>query len=143
MQSTPTETKTVFVVDDDIDVLDQLVLALKPEGYRVLRAQSAAEAEEMILTTRPDLVIVDLMMEEKDSGLVLCNSFKRLYSELPVIIVSNITPTTGMDLSPRSPEERSWVKADLILNKPVVPEHLRGEVRRLINRGQSAQSAHA
>ena len=144
MQSTPTTTKTIFVVDDDIDVLEQLVLALKPDGYRVLQAQSASEAEDMILATRPDLAIVDLMLEEKDSGLVLCNSIKRIYGDLPVIIISNITPTTGMDLAPRTPEERSWIKADLVLNKPVVPEHLRGEVRRLMNRGQvQPASAHA
>jgi two-component system OmpR family response regulator len=142
VQANPGANKTIFVVDDDIDVLEQITMALKVDGYTVLPANSQSEAEDLMLSTRPDLAIVDLMMEEKDSGLVLCNSLKRLYNALPVIIVSNMTPTTGMDLSPRSPEERSWVKADLLMNKPVVPERLRAEVRRLINQGHHAAAAH-
>jgi CheY-like chemotaxis protein len=142
VQANPGANKTIFVVDDDLDVLEQITQALKVDGYTVLPANSQAEAEDLMLSTRPDLAIVDLMMEEKDSGLVLCNSLKRLYDALPVIIVSNMTPTTGMDLSPRSPEERSWVKADLLMNKPVVPERLRAEVRRLIHQGHHTAAAH-
>lgn len=142
VQANPDTNKTIFVVDDDIDVLEQITMALKVDGYTVMPAHSQAEAEDMMLSTRPDLAIVDMMMEDKDSGLVLCNSLKRLYNALPVIIVSNMTPTTGMDLSPRSPEERSWVKADLLMSKPVVPERLRAEVRRLINQGHHAAATH-
>ena len=138
----PGANKTIFVVDDDIDILEQITLALKVDGYTVMPAHSQAEAEDMMLSTRPDLAIVDMMMEDKDSGLVLCNSLKRLYNALPVIIVSNMTPTTGMDLSPRSPEERSWVKADLLMSKPVIPERLRAVVRRLINQGHHAAATH-
>jgi CheY-like chemotaxis protein len=126
------EAKTVLVVDDDPDILEQYDLLLKAEGHAVVQAGSVAEAEESILTTRPDLAILDLMMDEQDAGFVLCNHLKRLYANLPVIIVSNVTPTTGLDFRPRNPEERSWVRADVMLNKPIVPERLRSEVRRLL-----------
>ena len=126
------EAKTVLVVDDDPDILEQYDLLLKAEGHAVVQAGSVAEAEESILTVRPDLAILDLMMDEQDAGFVLCNHLKRLYANLPVIIVSNVTPTTGLDFRPRNPEERSWVRADVMLNKPIVPERLRSEVRRLL-----------
>ncbi len=126
------EAKTVLVVDDDLDILEQYAMLLKADGFKVVQAASMAEAEETILTVRPDLAILDLMMDEKDAGFVLCNQLKRLYADLPVIIVSNVTPVTGLDFRPRNAEETSWVRADVMLNKPIVAERLRAEIRRLL-----------
>jgi DNA-binding response OmpR family regulator len=126
------EAKTVLVVDDDLDILEQYAMLLKTDGFKVVQAASMAEAEETILTVRPDLAILDLMMDEKDAGFVLCNQLKRLYADLPVIIVSNVTPVTGLDFRPRNAEETSWVRADVMLNKPIVAERLRAEIRRLL-----------
>lgn len=126
------EEKTLLVVDDDLDILEQYAMMLKADGYKVVQAASMAEAEETILSVRPDLAILDLMMDEKDAGFVLCNQLKRLYADLPVIIVSNVTPATGLDFRPRNAEEGSWVQADVMLNKPIVSERLRAEIRRLL-----------
>ena len=127
------EAKTVLIVDDDLDILEQYTMILKAEGHNIVQAGSLAEAEETILTVRPDLAILDLMMDEKDAGFVLCNQLKRLYANLPVIIVSNVTPITGIDFRPRNAEEHSWVRADVMLNKPIVAERLRAEIRRLLD----------
>ncbi len=126
------EAKTILIVDDDVDILEQYALMLKADGHKVVQAASLAEAEETILSVRPDLAILDLMMDEKDAGFVLCNQLKRLYADLPVIIVSNVTPITGLDFRPRNQEERSWVRADVMLAKPVLAEKLRAEVSRLL-----------
>jgi CheY-like chemotaxis protein len=137
------EAKTILIVDDDIDILEQYTLMLKADGHKVVQASSLAEAEETILAVRPDLAILDLMMDEKDAGFVLCNQLKRLYADLPVIIVSNVTPITGLDFRPRNPEERSWVRADAMLAKPVLAEKLRGEISRLLRlETNSAAAAH-
>jgi DNA-binding response OmpR family regulator len=136
------EAKTVLVVDDDLDILEQYAMLLKADGYQVVQAASMAEAEETILTVRPDLAILDLMMDEKDAGFVLCTQLKRLYADLPVIIVSNVTPVTGLDFRPRNAEEGSWVRADVMLNKPLVAERLRAEIRRLLAEPAPA-AAHA
>jgi DNA-binding response OmpR family regulator len=136
------EAKTILVVDDDLDILDQYAILLKADGFNVVQANSVAEAEETILSVRPDLAILDLMMEDKDAGFVLCNQIKRLYKDLPVIIVSNVTPVTGLDFRPRNQEEQSWVRADAMLSKPVVAERLRTEMRRLLGQGQGAAASH-
>jgi CheY-like chemotaxis protein len=137
------EAKTILIVDDDLDILEQYSLMLKSDGYEVVQASSMAEAEEIILTVRPDVAILDLIMEEKDAGFVLCNQLKHLYANLPVIIVSNVTPITGLDFRPRNQEEHSWVRADAMLSKPVMAERLRSEIRRLLNQGHaSAATAH-
>jgi len=135
------EAKTVLIVDDDLDILEQYTMILKAEGHNIVQAGSLAEAEETILTVRPDLAILDLMMDEKDAGFVLCNQLKRLYANLPVIIVSNVTPITGIDFRPRNAEEHSWVRADVMLNKPIVAERLRSEIRRLLDQAPASEVA--
>ncbi len=133
-----TDQPTILVADDDPDLLDQISLALAPEGYRLLRAESQEEAEEVLLRSRPELAILDLMMEEMDSGFVLCHRIKQIYPGTPVILLSAVTATTGLDFRPSSAEERAWVKADLVLHKPVVPDRLRADVRRLLEQAKSA-----
>jgi CheY-like chemotaxis protein len=71
-------------------------------------------------------------MENMDSGFVLCHHVKRLFPETPVILLTAVKATTGLDFSPQSDEAASWVKADVLMDKPVRPEQLRQEVRRLL-----------
>ncbi len=127
-----TMTKKILVVDDDIDQLDHVSLILKTEGYDVIRAQGQKEGEEALLTAIPDLAILDLMMENLDSGFVLCHQIKKLHPDTPVIILTAVKSATGVDFSPKSSGAASWIKADILLDKPVRPEQLRNEVKRLM-----------
>lgn len=124
--------KKLLLVDDDLDILEQLSLALGGEGYEVVTAQGRKEGEEILMLGRPDLAIIDLMMEEMDSGFVLCHEMKKLYPDMPVIILTAVTAATGLDFHARSDEARSWVKADALLDKPVRFEQLKEEVQRLL-----------
>ncbi len=139
--------KTVLIVDDDPDIIEQLTLTLGAEGYEVVAAESEDQAEEALLTARPDLAILDLMMEHMDSGFVLCHHLKKLYPETPVILLTAVTATTGMSFNAQEPDARSWVKVDKVLDKPVRPEQLRAEVRRLLRSesgpGMEAEHRHA
>ena len=127
------EHKNVLVVDDDIDLLEQVAFVLAAEGYHVIKAQGQKEGEEALLATIPDLAVLDLMMENMDSGFVLCHHVKRLFPETPVILLTAVKANTGLDFNPGSDEAASWVKADLVMDKPVRPEQLKREVKRLLN----------
>lgn len=124
--------KKILVVDDDIDMLDQVATILSSEGYEVVTADGHAQAEEMLLTVKPDLAILDLMMEQMDSGFVLCHQVKRMYPGTPVILLTAVTATTGLDFQAKTDEERSWIKADALVDKPARAEQLRTEVKRLL-----------
>ena len=126
------EKKKILIVDDDIDMLEQVALILKAEGYQVIQAQGQKEGEEALLTTIPDLAVLDLMMENMDSGFVLCHQIKHLYPDTPVILLTAVRSETGVDFSPKSKAAASWIKADMLLDKPIRPEQLRVEVRRLM-----------
>lgn len=124
--------KKILVVDDDIDLLDHISMILKGDGYDVIQAQGQEEGEAVIRSETPDLAILDLMMENMDSGFVLCHQIKRLHPKMPVILLTAVKSATGVDFSPKSSDASSWIKADLLLDKPVRPEQLRNEVKRLI-----------
>jgi DNA-binding response OmpR family regulator len=124
--------KKVLVVDDDPDIRDQVELVLKTNGYEVLTADSAANAEESLTSTQPDLVILDLMMEQMDSGFVLCHQTKKLYPDMPIIMLTAVSSSTGLGFDVKNPEAKSWIKADCILDKPIRAEELLNSVRKLL-----------
>lgn len=125
--------RTILVVDDSEDFRTQMQWALEAEGFRVVTADSQAAAEELLERgTSPDLAILDLMMEHMDSGFVLGHHIKKRLPGVPVILVTAVAAETGMEFDTIAPEEKSWLSADAILDKPVRPEQLRREVRRLL-----------
>ena len=127
-----TTKKNVLVVDDDTDILEQVALTMKAEGYNVATAGGQEEAEETLLQFIPDLAIIDLMMEHMDSGFALCHHIKKLYPEVPVILLTAVTAATGLDFSTRQEGSSSWMQADILLDKPARPEQLRAEAKRLM-----------
>lgn len=135
------KTQTIFLVDDDVDITDQLTLLLQGEGYNIMVAGGQEEAEQMLMTTRPDLAIVDLIMEQQDSGFILCHEIKKLYPGTPVILLTSVKAATGISFATSSPEQQSWVKADRLLDKPVRAEQIKNEVRRLLSQATVAEAA--
>jgi CheY-like chemotaxis protein len=125
--------KKILVVDDDPDILEQISAILAAAGYDIVQAAGRASAEEVLLRTKPDLAIVDLMMEEKDAGFVLSYELKKLYPNTPVIMLTAVLGTTGLSFAGRSSEAQSWTKVDRLLDKPVRPEQLKSEVLRLLS----------
>ncbi|MFA7692812.1 MAG: response regulator [Candidatus Hydrogenedentes bacterium] len=127
------ETKgTILLVDDDADFLFQLQAQFAAEGYEVLTAGSGKEAIGVLAQTRPDLCIVDLMMEKADMGFTLCYKIKKKDPTIPVIMVTSVTHETGIDFDAATLEERCWIKADALLDKPVRFEQLQREIARLL-----------
>ena len=124
--------KRILVVDDDMDLLEQMTAVLTAEGYDVVASEGRAAAEEALLKTKPDLAILDLMMEEKDSGFVLSHAIKKLYPDTPVILLTAVAGATGLSFATRQSEAQSWMQVDKIMDKPVRPEQLKAEVHRML-----------
>jgi two-component system OmpR family response regulator len=131
----------ILLVDDDEDFLFQHKVQLEHAGYRVTTAGTRAEAEATAAEVRPDLAILDLMMEQHDDGFVLSHHLKRLLPGLPVILVTAVTAETGISFTPTSGAERAWVGADAMLAKPIRFEQLKREVERLLRDRDKGQRA--
>jgi DNA-binding response OmpR family regulator len=124
--------KTILIVDDDMDYLLQTRMKVEQFGFKVITAESQKEAEKILEVTHPDLAIFDLMMENDDSGFILCYKLKRKYPEVPIIIATGVTAETGMSFDITGDDERKWIKADLFLDKGIRADQLLREINRLL-----------
>lgn len=124
--------KTILIVDDDMDYLFQMKIKIEQFGFDTITADGQKEAETIIETTRPDLAILDLMMESDDSGFILAYKIKRKYPDVPVIIATAVTAETGMSFDINSDENKEWIKADLFLDKGIRTDQLQKEINKLL-----------
>ncbi|MFN2394456.1 MAG: response regulator [Bacteroidales bacterium] len=126
------EKKKILLVDDDPDYLFQLTIALEDMGFEVIAAQTQQEAENIVDKMKPDLAILDLMMENQDTGFILCHLIKNKYPDVPIIIASAVTAETGLLFDVESEEDRQWIKADLFLDKGIRNDQLQKEINKLL-----------
>ena len=89
-------------------------------------AESGEEGYNTFITEKPNACVVDLIMEQHDSGFILCHRIKRteLGKQIPVFMLTSATYETGFKFSSATEEEKEWIKCDGLLNKPVVIEEL-------------------
>lgn len=126
------EKKIILIVDDDFDYLFQQKMHIESWGYHVITADNQAKAEEILENTKPDLAILDLMMEKDDSGFILSYKLKNKYPNVPVIISTAVSAETGISFGLGSEEEQNWIKADQYLEKGIRPEQMKMEIEKLI-----------
>lgn len=124
--------QTVLVVDDDLDYLTVMQAQLQAAGYQVQTFDNVSAAETWLGDHTPDLVIVDLMMDNHDDGVTLCHTIKRSHPDLPIIMVTAVTSATGIEFDAPGGATASWIKADALLAKPVRFEQLQRELTRLL-----------
>jgi two-component system, OmpR family, response regulator VicR len=78
--------KKILVVDDEKPISDIVKFNLTKEGYEVLTAFDGEEALEIFAAEQPDLILLDLMLPQKD-GLEVAREIRKS-SEVPIIMVS-------------------------------------------------------
>ncbi len=122
----------VLLVDDDDDFLFQQRLQLERAGFEVMASQGRRQAQEMLAGRRPDIAVVDVMMEHPDAGFVLCHYIRKKDASIPLILVTSVNSETGFDFDVNSPEDREWIHADALLAKPIRFEQLHREIDRLL-----------
>ena len=86
----------ILCLDDDPDILSFLQIVLEKEGYTFVGAGSAEEGLRTYKEVRPDVVIVDLMMEEVDAGTGFVKDIQLLGNEAPVFMLSSVGDNLSM-----------------------------------------------
>jgi CheY-like chemotaxis protein len=123
-----TGAKTILIIDDDEDYVASVRAMLESDGFTVLEASSGKAGLEKLVEHRPDLVVLDVMMETTTEGYGVSEAIKyderyQAYSAIPVIMVSSIQESPD-ELFPRAPEV-DMIRPDRYLTKPLdVPRFL-------------------
>ncbi len=121
----------ILIVDDDPDIIEAGKLVLEREGYEVEGASNRAEGLASIEAATPDLLILDVMMEEPDDGLNMARELRKKGHTLPIIMLTSVNAAMGLNID----KDEEMVPVDEFQSKPVEPATLIAKVKGLLERG--------
>ncbi len=119
---------TVLVVDDEEDIRSILKYTLEKEGYKVIEASSGNEGLEKLNSSRPDIVILDVMMPDMD-GIEVCEQIRRSPNNDDIIIC--MLTARNEDYSQIAGLESG---ADDYVSKPIKPKVFVSKIKALLRR---------
>jgi two-component system, OmpR family, copper resistance phosphate regulon response regulator CusR len=123
----------ILVVEDNPKLAVAMQQGLAAQGYAVDIAERGYDAEELAARRAYDVIILDLMLPDRD-GVELCRSLRRRGVSTPVLMVTSLSGTqdrvNGLDAG-----------ADDYLPKPFQHEELLARVRALMRRGSASESS--
>jgi len=128
------EKAKIMVVDDDVDYVYVVKTLLENEQYTVFTAGDKTEGMEKIRTEKPDLAILDVMMEVWNDGFEMSRQLKRdaQLKSMPVLMLTAVEEKTGVDFKSIAGDPH-WLPVDAFLSKPVEPQTLLAEVKMLLS----------
>jgi len=118
-------TTKVLVIDDDEAITELLSMLLKTHGFDVITSNSGIEGVKLTQERLPQVVLLDLMMPDKD-GWEVCKSI-RSFSSVPILVLSALN-------DPRMVASILDVGADDFLVKPVPSSVLIAHLRKMVRR---------
>ncbi|OGP84343.1 MAG: histidine kinase [Deltaproteobacteria bacterium RBG_16_58_17] len=126
-------TKRILVVDDDPDLVEAISMILKSKHYEVIVAYGGVEGLEKTKTEKPDLIVLDVMMPDKD-GYTVCKELKAdpVLCEIPVLLLTAVV--SHISTTRFSHQMGMETEADDYMDKPVEPVELAKRVEALFSR---------
>lgn len=121
---------TILVVDDDPDVVDACRMVLEAEGHEVLAAHNKSDGKTQIKNNQPDLVVLDVMMDEPDDGISLAQEIRRDGCQVPILMLTSVGKVTGLDID----KDDTVVPVDAFYEKPIDPQTLVKSVGDLLSK---------
>lgn len=113
-----TRKMTILTIDDDPDIRAALRIVLENAGYSVGEAANGEEGLKIAERIQPDAIIVDLMMEEVDSGSTVAQKLKESGYRQPIYMLSSAGDTVRYNLDARE------MGLAGIFQKPIDPKTL-------------------
>src|SRR5262245_8061383 len=119
--------KRVLIIEDEEGLLEGLAHNFKYEGFEVMTANNGSEGLKLALKQKPDVVVLDIMLPEKD-GFTVLKELRQRHRDIPVLVMTarnfEADVLKGFDLG-----------ADDYVTKPFSPKEMLARVKRLVARG--------
>jgi DNA-binding response OmpR family regulator len=120
----------ILMIDDDGEFLEAGKAVLEAKGYEVITAQNVADGKEKALSENPDLIFLDIMMEQPDDGIDLAHKLKKENIKSPIIMLSGVSKVSGLDYGKCD----EVLPCEDFLEKPIKPEDLLKKVESFLNK---------
>jgi CheY-like chemotaxis protein len=130
------ESKRVLIVDDDPDFIMATRAVLASAGYQVEECTKATEAMAKVREFRPNLIVLDVMMETGTAGFNVSYEVRKdpHFASTPILMVTAIHQTTPLRFSPETDGE--YLPVQKLLDKPVPADVLLREVALLLEHAE-------
>lgn len=125
------EKKRILIVDDDHDFAEAVSCFLELNGFSVFRACDGAEGIKLAKMKRPDLILMDIMMNERTEGFFTIHEIRRdpALQAVPIFVVSSFcTLLPDFEI----PSSGGWLAHDMFFTKPVDTRQLLDKIRERI-----------
>lgn len=106
--------KKIAIIDDDPDIVDAVSLILKSKNYEVVIARNIQDGFILVETEKPDLILLDVMMDEPDDGFYLAMKLRSKGVRTPIVLLTSVSKSTGLDFS-----QSKTLPVDEFLEKPI------------------------
>jgi len=125
--------ENILIVDDDPDICEAMKIVLENKGYCVASARDSTEAIKQLESMKPDLIILDVMMNTLSEGFTFSRSLKKdaKYRNIPILMLTAVKDKTGIDFKTAAGDE-VWLPVNEFLDKPVKPDVLIEKVEALL-----------
>lgn len=128
----------ILIIDDDPDMVLAAQMTLEAAGHEIFTAASGSEGLDRIAQIKPDLIILDVMMDTTTEGFQVSlrlrspdptSEFKE-YRDIPIIMLTAIHTTTPLRFGP----DEDYLPVDVFLDKPLDPDMLLAKAEELLTR---------
>lgn len=119
----------IAIIDDDPDILDASSLVLKSKGYNVITATNPNDGYKIVKEQKPNLIILDVMMDEPDDGFFLAQRFRKEKIMTPILMYTSVSKAIGFEFG-----KNEMVPVDDFVEKPISPDELVKKVENLLHK---------
>jgi CheY-like chemotaxis protein len=126
----------ILIVDDDPDMVLAARLCLEGAGYEVFDAANGEEGLCKLPEVKPDLIILDVMMETTTAGFQMALELRSpdptsplaAYGRIPILLLTALHSTTDLRFGP----DEDYLPVDAFIDKPIDPDDLVSKVQMLL-----------
>lgn len=121
----------IAIVDDDNDIVEAISILLESKGFEVVSASNVSKGFDLIENEKPDLVILDVMMEEPDDGFFLAIKLRKKEFSNPIFMLTSVSKALGLDFAPGK-----TLPVNEFIEKPVSPSVLLEKINKYLSSGE-------
>ena len=126
------EMATILIIDDDPDIVLAARTVLESAGYRVNDASNTKRGFESMQANRPDLIILDVMMDTQTEGFEFARKLNDAargdplaeFKDIPILMLTSVVSTTPTDMEPDIED----LPVEMFVDKPIDMKDLLGKV---------------
>lgn len=122
----------ILIVDDDPDVVETVTLLLRQDGHQTASAFDRRDGMAKVAGFSPDLIVLDVMMEQPDDGLTMAQDLRREGFKRPILMLTSINRATGLVYG----KDPDLAPVEDFQEKPIEPAVLVAKVNQLLKQAE-------